>query len=129
MIRALVVVGCLLASVGTASTASAQGWYLMAPPLRDDGDPDIKRPIGEWEVMNGFDTARACESLRIQLLGHMEKKTKEDIDAAGKRWITGNPGNPLTTEEGERALKSKIAEDRVRASRCISAADSRLQRR
>ena len=107
---AMLALSCLVLAPPT--TASAQGWYLMAPPFEANGEPDVKRSIADWEIVYSFDTARACEWGRMQLLGYMERTTNADLEAAGQQ--------PAT---------AVIIEDRVRASRCISVEDGRLPKR
>ena len=46
--------------------------------------------------------------------------------AAGKRSVTAPPDDRPWTEDGQQAI---VVEDRIRASRRISVADSRLQKR
>ncbi len=76
-LRVIVMLSCLLV-VATAAplvpaAASAEGWYLMAPPLVTDqswwqwlkGEKATttvgkSRPLSEWETVASYDTAAAC---------------------------------------------------------------------
>ena len=136
---ALAVAGSILiitcVTLGLPAVASGQGWYLMAPPPGDDGEPDAKRPLADWELMKSFDAARTCEVFQAKLVKRLEEMTKADLDAAARNYLSdlkkgqGQAADPLETEAGQQYLKTSLGERRARASRCISAADARLQKR
>ena len=92
---ALAVAGSILiitcVTFGLPAVASGQGWYLMAPPPGDDGEPDAKRPLADWELMKSFDAARTCEVFQAKLVKRLEEMGKaEREDDRERRDVRGS---------------------------------------
>jgi hypothetical protein len=50
-----------------AAALALVGWYLMVPPRAQDGSPNIRAPLSEWNQASiGFDTASECSKARNQ---------------------------------------------------------------
>ena len=115
---------CLLAVAASAN--SADGWYLLAPPWREDG-ADTTAPLTKWQQIGAFDTARVCESSRSSIVKRLGKGEKEGLDQAAKRYLQDPSSDPLHTKEGDDYARSTFAAKRARASRCVSISDPRLR--
>jgi hypothetical protein len=48
------------------SEVNHSGWYLMVPPLGHSVQyqADLDAPVGKWQVLEAFGTARECEAYR-----------------------------------------------------------------
>ena len=44
-----------------AAALALVGWYLMAPSLGRDGMPLTGSPLGDWSIVESFDTAESCK--------------------------------------------------------------------
>jgi hypothetical protein len=86
-----------------AAALALVGWYLIAPPLIDNDPARLvaDAPISKWQVIASFDTALACENMRVPLV---ESKNPYD--------------DPLS---------KKNSEIRSRRMFCISTDDPRLK--
>ncbi len=58
-----------------ATLVLALGWYLMVPPVNQNGDyyADSKAPLGQWTIRASYDSARKCEKARNKLKAEMSK--------------------------------------------------------
>jgi len=58
-----------------ATLALGLGWYLMMPPVSQNGDyyADSKAPLGQWTIQSSHDTARKCEKARAKLKDEMSQ--------------------------------------------------------
>jgi len=116
----------------SASTAYAEGWYLLAPPWRSaikegEDELDTMAPLTKWEQMGAYDTARMCENYRLGIIQWLEKGEKERLDRAAQSWLRRPGSDPLQTKEGEEYARSAFAALRARASLCVSISDPRLR--
>ena len=59
-----------------AATASAEGWYLLAPNWRRD-ELDTNAPLPQWEQIVAVDNASQCERTRLAIMKRFEKGEKE----------------------------------------------------
>ena len=127
----LCVTACLLLTA--AASAYAEGWYLLAPPLRTptkEGEDEFETtaPLTKWEHKGAYDNARTCEHFRLGIIKSLEKGDKERLDSAAQSWIRHpSPGDPLQTKEGQELLRWSLAAVQARASRCVSIGDPRLR--
>ncbi len=120
---------CLLLSV--PSLASAEGWYLLAPPWRTvvrvgEDELDTTAPLTTWAQMGAFDTALICENSRLGIIQQLEKGTKARLDRAAQGYLRNPSPDPLETKEGKEYARLAFAAYRARASRCVSVSDPRL---
>lgn len=44
------------------ASAFASGWYLMAPPVNSNGEPDLQAPLSKWMMEGSYDTAADCHA-------------------------------------------------------------------
>jgi hypothetical protein len=58
-----------------AMLALGLGWYLMVPPVNQNGDyyADSKAPLNQWAIRSSHDTAKGCEKARSKLKGEMSE--------------------------------------------------------
>ena len=51
------------------------GWYLMLPPLSQNGDyyADSNAPLSRWTIQSSHDTAKKCEKARAKLKSDMSQ--------------------------------------------------------
>jgi hypothetical protein len=47
-----------------AAALALVGWYLMLPPFKPDKTPDPTKPLAQWDIFKGFDSAADCETFR-----------------------------------------------------------------
>jgi len=130
MMRPMVTALFLLA---WAATASAEGWYLLAPPWRTiakpgEGELDTQAALSSWEQMGAYDTAAICENFRIAVIKRLEKLEKERLDQAADALLRRPDLDPSQTKEGQEYAKTNFGVIRARASRCVSISDPRLSR-
>jgi hypothetical protein len=72
-----------------ATTASAEGWYLLAPPWRTTIDElDTTAPLTRWEQKGAFDSALICEDSKTRIVQLLEKGEKERLDQAAESKLT-----------------------------------------
>jgi hypothetical protein len=45
-----------------ASALALAGWYLMVPPIKPHGEPDIHARFSKWAMDGSFDRATSCEA-------------------------------------------------------------------
>jgi hypothetical protein len=51
-----------------ANAVVALGWYLMLPPGAPNA-PNFSAPLSQWEISASFDSADACEKMRLARAG------------------------------------------------------------
>ncbi len=44
-----------------AATLALMGWYLMVPPITDQGQVELDVPMLQWQQADVFDAASACQ--------------------------------------------------------------------
>jgi hypothetical protein len=82
-----------------AAALALMVWYLIVPPAKSTGEPDLQAPLSKWETDGSYDTAQACA-----------KRYQADVQRA------------LT-------FGHKIGHDvssRIQAEKCIASDDPRL---
>jgi hypothetical protein len=47
------------------------GWYLMLPPMNQRGLVQKTASLSQWEIISSYDTADACEKIRLGSFGWM----------------------------------------------------------
>ena len=59
----------------TAALVLGLGWYLMVPPVNQNGDyyADSQAPLSQWTIRSSHDTARKCEKARAKLKAEMSE--------------------------------------------------------
>lgn len=80
-----------------AAALALAGWYLLTPPLQDNGHFDTSAPLSEWRIQSGFGTGEDCKNTVAEL---SSKAMKE-----------GRSGDA----------------DELKASQCVSTDDPRLK--
>jgi len=63
-----------------ATTYAGQGWYHLTPPYGGPGNVRTDAPLREWIQQEAYDTAKACEAGKLELINHIIKKVKKDSD-------------------------------------------------
>jgi hypothetical protein len=129
MSRQLVVSSILFVALVIAflpMTASAQGWYLIEPPLNATGDLDAARPIAEWKPLRSFDSALACESTREDVTSDLRRREEPALNRMAMKIVRDKPADGAPTDEAREYEKILSARLRLQVSRCVSAADPRL---
>lgn len=124
--------------------ASAQGWYLMAPPIASAGGTvDLSAPLSQWSELHAYDSAKTCEEEKMDNYEVIRATDELSIKVAARRRIERTmPERDKKNRELERSLlehnESAVRDlgDFLRrdarvalqylSSRCISAADPRL---
>jgi hypothetical protein len=43
-----------------AAALALISWYLIVPPAKSTGEPDLQAPFSKWETDGSYDTAQAC---------------------------------------------------------------------
>jgi hypothetical protein len=82
-----------------AAALALISWYLMVPPAKSTGEPDLRAPLSKWVTDGSYDTVQACH-----------KRYQDDVQRA------------LT-------FAHKIGHDvssRIQNEKCIASNDPRL---
>jgi hypothetical protein len=85
------------------------GWLLLEAPLGHDADrgsfADVSRPLKEWKKVSEFDSSKACNQARDDLVANAEASLGTDAEA-------NRSGSPITAAWQAR-----------KAARCVAADD------
>ena len=149
MMRGLAV-SVALAALGFVlpGSASAEGWYLMYPPIKagEPLGPDLKAPLSDWEQYAVFDSGKACQNDQLLLWSEINARDEAGIDAAWDHYVVSREAlfKRLSPDQFEVELKrarevvrrqaiwwqeqSPLLRERLLGARCISVADPRLGR-
>jgi hypothetical protein len=69
-----------------AAALALTGWYLMTPPLKPDGKPDIQAHLSKWQMDGSFDRATSCEARYHDFLDQAFRSRPADhIDPQAER--------------------------------------------
>ena len=75
----------VLAASMAGCRGSNKGWYLLQPPLGDDGYANIDAPLAKWHFLGAFDSAAECErtfnQLNAEPADNAIEKTNRKVDA------------------------------------------------
>ncbi len=52
---------------GHAAALALVGWYLMMPPMDENHKIYMDLPIGQWQVLDSFDSAQECRQVLVQM--------------------------------------------------------------
>ena len=65
----------LIAAILVPGVAWAEGWVLISPPFEVKGKEVIHHvaPVGQWDQVGAFDSARECEDIRMSLAKNAEE--------------------------------------------------------
>lgn len=136
----LVAVLSMGALVGAPTAASAEGWYLLMPPINLWTQAvDASSPLSVWQQYSVHDSARDCEDERL-LAGFLFASHDEEAAVQQVMRMSGKRTGLIPGSDAERQL-TRDARERVRTirqpsdprtpeqislSRCVSSADPRL---
>lgn len=118
----------LATSIVLFAQSAFAGWYLLQPQVMGKYDEQSRDvwfaipddvPLGRWESIGVFDTAKECISAREQRLA----KTTKDYDASKRL------GEPDIRKDGRLTVYSvsRISLMAVEQSRCVASDDPRLK--
>jgi hypothetical protein len=61
-----------------AAVLAMAGWYLMTPPLQDNGRYDTSAPLSKWRVESGFGNGQDCKKTVADLIERASKQARRD---------------------------------------------------
>jgi hypothetical protein len=103
-----------------AAALALVGWYLMAPPNKNDDTP-----LSEWKVRRTYESAEACQAGLI--------KDREQAAAKLRQYDSMTDLQRRNLEHSQEALDRQIADnaiiDAAFGSACIEEGDPRLKRK
>ena len=74
-----------------AAALALVGWYLMLPPVREAGPPDLGAPLGKWGMLSpSFDSAKECEAYKLKLAEKVVKERRPDYIRADAKCVASD---------------------------------------
>jgi hypothetical protein len=133
---------CVFCVMVPVRPASAQGWYLLYPPInagKERAEPDLDAPLSAWQQYGAYDSVADCnKEMRFILSLQTVRDDTESIDA----WLLSDMGvdkfvtmKRLGGLEGRREWVRQQAKSAqanplhmafLQHLRCVSVADPRL---
>jgi hypothetical protein len=78
----------------------------LRTPIKEGEDEfETMAPLKRWEQKGAYDSARACEYVRLGIIKSLEKGDKDRLDSVAQSWIRHpSPVDALQTKEGQEYL-------------------------
>jgi hypothetical protein len=97
-----------------AAVLALVGWYLIAPPAKNDNDLRYNAPLSQWTIEHVFDSAVECDVVRTRWRWHAKKIMDAVLD----------PKQTLSPADGRLSI-ARVRQ--LEACECIASDDPRLK--